>query len=292
VFYGVATDLSSAPARTISVVDGINGYQAGKTIRLRIDIRDRNGGMPRVPIAVHVSVLGSRGGYVRLAGQSHRCKQLTFFWSRRGRGGNLERGTQDIDYTIGSEASIAGILPDNLLKRQVKPLWKATERLRIAFGETNAEKDEQHRDGEVEYPVRPEGEVSGTELPNLFPAALPKSGSEARFFGPNLEPDLIPVALQPFREYLAYRDRSVRSDEIVVLATSRRESGSIVTNGEQIPLRRLAASDVFVGSFIFLPEGYATSTAVLGAPLEGPIVTAVFGRGAVAIELPAAEKER
>jgi hypothetical protein len=153
-YFVVLTDLSAN--RGLSVADGIVGRKPGETILIGVDFRDRSDLRPDYPVVVRVSIDGGRGGFVRPAGTTYHCRAISFFWNRLN-GTRLQPAIERIEYSVGSDVRLAGLLPDENVPRRTRPLWAITERLRIEFGETNAALDRQHRDGKAEYPVRPEG---------------------------------------------------------------------------------------------------------------------------------------
>lgn len=273
-YFVVLTDLSAN--RDLNVADGIDGRKPGETILLGIDIRDRSDSRPDYPVAIRVSLEGGRGGFVRPAGKIYRCRELTFFWNRRN-GSRLESAVERIEYSVGSEVKLAGLLPDESAPRRTRPLWAITERLRIEFGETDAARDQQHRDGAADYPVRPEGrppgDLSGAQIPNPF-RNFP---ADFELFGPNLEVEGVLTVREPFRAYLAFRGPLERSDEVSAVASIKGDNGELVTSGERITLRRLGSSAVFVGSLIILPDGHPDTTTIAGRSLQRPIVVAPGG---------------
>jgi hypothetical protein len=231
---------------------------------------------------MRVALLGGRDASVRPAGQSYRCREMTFFWNRRP-GSRLEPGVERIELTVGSDARLAGILPDESEPRRTQPLWAMTEQLRIEFGETDAARDEQHKDGEAEYPVRPEGVMPVGSASARIPNPLSKLEAASGFFGPNLDSTSFEPILEPFRAYVAVRAPAEASDSIAAIGVTRRESGTLVTSGERMTLRRIGSSAVFVGSFIVLPEGYPDSTTVPGRLLKSPVLTIPLGLGTVEV---------
>ena len=282
-YFVVLTDLSAKPERELSVADGFTGHKPGETILLGVDLRSREGERPGYPVAVRIAVRGGRDGSVQPAGASYRCREITFFWNRRN-GSRLESGVDRIELTVGSEARLAGFLPDETVPRRTRPLWAMTEQLRIEFGETDAVRDEQRRDGEAEYPIRPEGALPAGSDSKLIPNPFSKLSAESQFFGPNLDPEDFSPVLEPYRAYVAVRDPKEGGDVIPAIGVTKREKGKLLTAGERLTLRRIGSSPVFVASFIVLPEGHPDATSVPGRLLTSPVLVIPFGLGNIEVE--------
>ncbi len=276
-YFVVLTDLSAN--RGLNVADGITGRKPGETMLLGIDLRDRAGSQPAYPVAVRFQVEGGRGGFVRPAGKNYRCREITFFWKQRN-GSRLESGVDRIEYSVGSDVRIAGLLPDESVPRRTRRLWATTERLRIEFGETDSAQDRQHRDGAADYPVRPEGtsgDFSAARIPTPF-----RNVQSGDSFGPDLQVEAM-IVREPFRAYVAVRDALERSDEKLAVASVRLDDGKL-SNRERITLRRLGSSAVFVGSLIILREGYPDSTTIPGRLLQRPILATPGGTWTFQVE--------
>jgi hypothetical protein len=281
-YFVVLTDLSAKPERELSVADGFTGHKPGKTILLGVDLRSREGERPQYPVVVRVRMRGGRDGSVRPAGASYQCREIAFFWNRRN-GRRFESGVDRIEVTVGSQARLAGFLPDETVPRRTRPLWAMTEQLRIEFGETVAARDEQRRDGEAEYPIRPEGVLPAGSDSKLSPNPLSKLSADSRFFGPNLDPEDFSPVLEPFRAYVAVRDPKEGGDVIPAIGGTKREKGQPLTVGERLTLRRLGSSAVFVASFIVLPEGHPDATTVPGRLLTRPVLVIPLGLGDIEV---------
>jgi len=281
-YFVILTNLSAKPERELSVADGLSGHKPGETILLGIDIRSREGERPSYPVAVRVTVTGGREGSVRPAGASYRCREIAFFWNRRD-GSRLEPGVEKIELTVDSPAQLAGFLPDDTVPRRTRPLWATTGQLRIEFGETDAARDEQHRDGEAEYAIRPEGVLAVDSASKGIPNPFLNIKAASEFFGPNLEPASFSPILEPFRAYVAVRNLKEASDAIPAVGLTRREKGDLLTSGESILLRRLGSSTIFIGSFIVLPEGYPDSETVPGRLLLSPVLSVPLGLGTIEV---------
>ncbi|HEU5248965.1 MAG TPA: hypothetical protein VFW15_03185 [Thermoanaerobaculia bacterium] len=282
-YFVVLTDLSAKPERELNVADGFTGYKPGETILLGVDLRSREGERPEYPVVVRVRVRGGHDGSVRPAGASYQCREIAFFWNRRN-GRRFESAVDRIELTVGSDARLAGFLPDETVPRRTRPLWAMTERLRIEFGKTDAARDEQHRDGEAEYPIRPEGVLAAGSDSKLNPNPFSKLNADSEFFGPNLDSEDFSPILEPFRAYVAVRDPKEGGDVIWAIGVTKREKGELLTAGERLALRRLGSSAVFVASFIVLPEGHPDATTVPGRLLTSPVLVAPFGLGDIEVE--------
>lgn len=114
-YFVVLTDLSAKPERELNVADGFTGYKPGETILLGVDLRSREGKRPEYPVVVRVRVRGGHDGSVRPAGASYQCRGIAFFWNRRN-GRRFESAVDRIELTVGSDARLAGFLPDPLSK--------------------------------------------------------------------------------------------------------------------------------------------------------------------------------
>src|SRR5262249_4591938 len=141
-YYVLLSDLSVRTQNLLNVVDGFVGYKVGQTIELGIDLRDRKGSQPEFPVAIHVSIEGGEGGYVRRVGTKYRCKEMTFFWSGPGGAAHGPFPLNEIEYTIGSGARVAGMIPAQEHSMGIGPLWAITEHLKIVFGETESARDQ------------------------------------------------------------------------------------------------------------------------------------------------------
>jgi hypothetical protein len=278
-YYVLLIDLSMTPPRPVSIADGIVGHKSGETIPLQIDIRDRQGLPPPYRMAVHMGLSGDSGGSLRPAGKSYRCRSIWFFWS-----GNPVPGEPPslnvIEYTLGP-ARIAGGLPRADSPGKIRPLWAATERIEIDYGETEPATDMQRRDGHIEYPARPVGRSPARRIPNPFWSVRKK----LRFFGPNLEPGGgDQIFRQASREYVAIRVVRHRSDDLVLFATSKNEHGDPVSVRKRILLRRLGRSDVFVGGIILIPDGDPYEQILGGRRSVEPVLALDGGMSDLVIE--------
>lgn len=83
------TDLTPSTGQSVpnGVVgpEGIHGHRVGKTIRLKIEIRDASGSAPNYSVLVHLALGGPSHGKLILDPEGNRveCDQGSFLWHER-----------------------------------------------------------------------------------------------------------------------------------------------------------------------------------------------------------------
>ena len=287
-YFVVLTD-QSRDRSEVSVADGVLHHAPGEKIRLKIDIRDRLGARPTFPVAMKIRLSGKSIGRLSPAGKLQECGSLNLFWNRAASEGASLVDFDEIDFTLGPSAEIAGLVPGPIAPA-TNPVWKTTERLEIQFGELKDGGGTLTREGGAVYDVRPEGASVPDRPPRPFDVLLsrPAGALEAEFFGPELQTDQI-VVTEPRRQYVALIDRDRTEPTRPVLCFSQRENGTRVTQAEPVVFRRLAETPVFVGSFIALPEGHPDAQTVPGRTLLPPVVVIPLGAGSIGCEDPPSE---
>jgi hypothetical protein len=260
--------------KDVGIADGLVGHRPGETARLRLDIRDRKGHRPTFPVAVRIAVIEGGSASVALPGRPERCGALRFFWNRAASNETSLVDTEEFDVAVG-RAELAGLLPDPGSPGATIPLWKSTARILIDIAELKESGDRvEHVSGGV-YDVRPVGDLGPSAPPDPY-AALPRARSGPGplvELGSNLRTDEDSVAVQPLRQYLAMVDPAEVADTKTFACHQvlRGQKGSSST-GDEITLRRLGKTPVFVAPFIAMGAGTPMPDREIGRALNRPVL--------------------
>jgi hypothetical protein len=249
--------LRESSGAEVGIADGIVGHRPGETVRLRLDIRDQRGVPPNFPVAVRVSMLDGSDGALRPTSGRQTCRSLNLFWNRAAARETSLVAMQEFDVTLG-HAELAGMLPDPRAAGQTIPLWKSTARLRIDVVRVEEAERDWSRQGGAIYDVRPLGDIAASELPNPFAILARKrnaEGGEFESFGPDLQTPYDAIVRQPLRQYWAIVDESEKADSILFGCYAQREDDSERGPTEDVTLRRLGRSSIFVGPMTLAPGG-------------------------------------
>jgi hypothetical protein len=113
--------------------DGIEGHRVGKTIQLKLAVKDADGNEPTYPVAIHLAVGGSRHGTLIISGANGtvECDTASFIWHQRDAQGTLINLNDQLGYRLGTLAWIAGFVSDPAKPGGIAPVWTSAETLRI-----------------------------------------------------------------------------------------------------------------------------------------------------------------
>jgi hypothetical protein len=113
--------------------DGIEGHRVGKTIQLKLAVKDADGNEPTYPVAIHLAVGGSRHGTLIISGANGtvECDTASFIWHQRDAQGTLINLNDQLGYRLGTLAWIAGFVADASKPGGIAPVWTSAETLRI-----------------------------------------------------------------------------------------------------------------------------------------------------------------
>ncbi len=112
---------------------GIEGHRIEKTIRLKIDVKDRDGNPPPHPVLLRLAVGGPRPGTLILDpdGARSECREAFVVWHAYDAQGNVTTTDLFVEYRLGTLSLLPGVEPDPDNPGQVKPVWGVTEVLGI-----------------------------------------------------------------------------------------------------------------------------------------------------------------
>ncbi len=132
-FSVVVTDLTPSTGQSEENgevgVEGIHGHRIEKTIRLRIEVKDKDGQVPDHPVLVAVALDGPKADTLILDPNGARleCKRASFLWKPG------VPGTQEIEYRLGTYSRYVGPIPDPANPQAVNPVWGVTEQFGVGI---------------------------------------------------------------------------------------------------------------------------------------------------------------
>jgi hypothetical protein len=128
---------STGQSQPNGVVDalGIHGHRIEKTIRMKIDIKDKDGATPPHAVLVNLALAGPSHGTLILDPDGNRiqCSTASFLWHERDAQGNIVALNEELEYQLGTYAPYVGAIPDTQNPSVLKPVWGTAEVLGLVI---------------------------------------------------------------------------------------------------------------------------------------------------------------
>lgn len=240
----------------VDMAAGIVHRRSGERVRLKIDVTERQGGVPASPIVVHLALEGPKAGSLSRISSDTPCRQLTLLWSDPAGSGQRWEVEREFDVVLGPDAGLAALIPDEDPTKPLEPWWHRSGTLKVSIGRTRDDGETIEVEGDQQIALRAEG----ASLPAINPILavvekLRQEGKTSAFLDDELEERTF-VVNDLTQAFFVFYDSEEKKDSVEVSVSSKQEGGD-KADEVKVSALRIPNTHIFVGALTLAPEGHS-----------------------------------